>query len=432
MRLKRRGAKKRLSPMYIVVVLVLSLLYIWSVYNIPIMAVGIKHLRKTRKKRTIIKKPSGERLPTFSIVVPAKDEEKVVGRLLRSLLKLDYPREKKDIVVVEDGSTDRTNKICTEYAALHSDQIRLTHQSASNGKPSALNYALKHVKGEIVAVFDADNVPEPDVLLRAAEYFEDPSISAVQGRACSINAHQNMLTRFISYEEAVRYETYIRGKDALHLFVPLTGSCYFIRRKALEDVGGWDDQALSEDMEMAAKLTERSHNIKYAPDVRSLQENPTNLTQLFTQRTRWFRGSMEVSLKYGRLLRNFSRRSFDAEMTLSAPYMFLPCVLGYLLGSLSLVFPFSPDPVLTFMAQGLAFVNTITLLLIALALIGLTKPRKITNLLWLPFVYAYWMVQNLVALYAFVQIVLKRPRRWMKTTKTGVITTEGHILQASV
>lgn len=405
----------------------LSVLYIWSIYNIPVLAVGVRDLWRKSKETKKASHSSKKKLPAFSIIIPAKDEEKVVGRLLDSLLKLNYPPKKREIIVVEDGSADKTAEICANYSKQYPNQIKLVQQPESNGKPSALNCALKHVSGEIVAVLDADNVLEPDALLRVAEYFEDQSIDAVQGRACSINAKENMLTRFISYEEAVRYETYIRGKDALKLFVPLTGSCYFIRRSVLEDVSGWDDQALSEDVEMAARLTERNYSIKYAPDVRSWQESPTNLTQLFRQRTRWFRGSMEVSLKYGRLLRNFSKKSFDAEMTLTGPYMFLPCVLGYFLGLLSLVFPFSPNPVLTFMARGLAFVNTVTLLLIGTALIYLTKPRKMMNLLWLPFVYAYWLVQNIVALYAFAQILLKRPRKWMKTAKTGVVTVEGYV-----
>ena len=421
-----------INILFILVVVVLSVLYVWSLYNIPILVVGVKHLLKTKRKGATTAKPSGKKLPTFSIIIPAKDEEKVVGRLLNSLLKLDYPSEKKDIVVVEGGSTDRTAKICTEYAAQYSDQIRLVHQSGSNGKPSALNYALKHARGDIVAVFDADNVLESDLLLRAAGYFEDSATTAVQGRACSINSNENMLARFISYEEMVRYETYIRGKDTLNLFVPLTGSCYFIRRNVLEAVGGWDNQALSEDMEMAARLTEKNLNIKYASDVRSWQENPASLAQLFRQRLRWFRGSMEVSLKYGRLLKHLSKKSFDAEVTLSGPYMFLPCVLGYMLGLVSLVFPLSPNPVLTFMSQGLAFVNTFTLLLIGAALVYLTKPMKMTNLLWLPFVYAYWMVQNLVALCAFFQLLFKRPRKWKKTAKTGSVDIGNLVVQASL
>jgi cellulose synthase/poly-beta-1,6-N-acetylglucosamine synthase-like glycosyltransferase len=367
-----------------------------------------------------------------SIIVPVRDEERVIGRLLEALLRLDYPLEKREILIVEDGSVDKTVEICREYAGRYPDQVRLLHQSTSNGKPSALNYALKHVRGELVAVFDADSVLEPDTLLKAAEYFEDPSIAAVQGRPYSINADENMLSRFISYEEAVRYETYLRGKDVMNLFVPLTGSCYFVRRSVLEKVGGWDDGSLSEDTELSARLVEDGYNIKYASDVRSWQENPVNLTQLFRQRTRWFRGSMEVSLKYGKLLKSWNRKSIDAEMTLTGPFMLLPCALGYMLGLFSLAFPFSPDPVLTFIAQGLAFINTVTLLLIGAALIYLTKPRKMTNLLWLPFVYAYWMVQNLVAVYAFAQIVLKRPPRWMKTAKTGVVTAETHVLQSSL
>lgn len=74
------------------------------------------------------------------------------------------------------------------------------------------------------------------------------------------------------------------------------------------------------------------------------------------------------------------------------------------------------------MGQGLALANTVTLLLIGTALIYLTKPRKMANLLWLPFVYTYWIVQNLVAVYAFAQIVLKRRRRWAKTSKSAVVT----------
>jgi cellulose synthase/poly-beta-1,6-N-acetylglucosamine synthase-like glycosyltransferase len=212
---------------------------------------------------------------------------------------------------------------------------------------------------------------------------------------------------------------YIRGKDTLNLYVPLNGSCYFVRRSIIEEVGGWDERCLSEDVEMAAKLTGKGCTIRYASDVRSWQENPANLFEFFKQRTRWFRGSMEVSLKYGKLLRNLTRKTLDAELTLAGPFLFVPSMFGYFLSLYSLVFPFPHELVLTFMAQGLAFLNNFSILLIVISLIYLAKTRKGINLLWLPFVYAYWMVQNFVAFYAFVQIILNRPRKWVKTTKTG-------------
>jgi len=362
-----------------------------------------------------------EGLPTVSIVVPVKNEERVIGRLLEALLRLDYPSQKREIIVVEDGSADKTVQKCKEYVGRFSCRIKLLHKPVSDGKPSALNYALRHAKGEIVAVFDADNVPELDALIKAAEYFDHPSVAALQGTTCSLNADENMLTKFVSYEEAVRFKVYVRGKDALRLFVPLTGSCCFIRRSVLKEVGGWDEDALSEDMEMSVRLTERGYNIKYAPDLRSWQENPANLTQLMRQRTRWLRGCMEIALKYGKLVTKRNRKNIDAELTLAGPYMFATCFLGYLMAVYTFLVPIQPDPVSMIMAQVTSLLTMVLLLIVGVALIYITKPRRVTNLLWLPFIYAYWSLQTFMALYASIQIVLRRPKGWVKTVKTGAI-----------
>lgn len=397
----------------------LLVLCVWTLYNIPVLAVGVRNLWRSSRKREETSSLGGDGLPTVSIVVPVKDEEKVVGRLLKSLLKLDYPREKREIIVVEDGSVDNTAKICAQYAKLYSDQIKLIRQPASTGKPSALNCALNHIQGEIAAVLDADNVPEPDLLLRAAEYFREPSLAALQGRACAINAEENMLTKFISYEEAVRYETYIRGKDALNLFVPITGSCYFIRKNVLLDVGGWDNECLSEDMEMALRLTKRGYRIKYGPEVRSWQENPVSLIQLIRQRTRWFRGDMEMALKYGKLMIKPNRRNIDAEMTLLGPFLFILCLVSYFLGPLTFLSSFQSEIIFLIVTQVTLAITLVPLFILGIALMYVARPWRVANLLWLPFIYAYWSLQTLLASYAFLQIVLRRPKEWTKTVKTG-------------
>lgn len=399
----------------------LSVFYVWTLYNIPVMAVGVRHLRRANKRRRA-PKPDEERLPTVSILVPVKNEEKVVGRLLRVLVDMDYPEQKKEIIVIDDDSKDKTVEICRSYVERYPNLIRLVLKPTSNRKASALNYGLRYAKGEIVATFDADNVPEPDALMRAAEYFEDPSTAAVQGRICSINADQNMLTKFISYEEAVRYEVYMRGKDRLGLFVDLAGTCQFIRRSVLETVGGWDEESLCEDMEMSFRLTENDCNIRYASEIRSWQENPANVTQLIRQRTRWYRGSMEVGLKYGKLVKKLNRKRVDAELTIMGPYIVALCLASYLMALYSLVVPIPSDVVFTVMAQVASLFTFVTLLIAGLALIQVTKPLKVGNIMWLPFIYAYWSVQTFMASLALVQIVLRRPRRWTKTKRTGVVT----------
>jgi cellulose synthase/poly-beta-1,6-N-acetylglucosamine synthase-like glycosyltransferase len=411
------------NPLYIVAVGVFSIIIAWTLYNIPILVAGVRHLRRSGEKGRKFSFLSEEELPTVSIIVPVKDEEKVVGRLLEALLRLDYPPEKKEIVIVEDGSVDKTVELCREYAKRYPGQVRLFRQRTSNGKPSALNYALKHVRGEIVAVFDADNVPEPDILKKAVKYFEDPSTAAVQGRAYSINADLNMLTKFLSYEEAVRYEIYIRGKDVLNLFVPLTGSCYFVRKNVLMDVDGWEDTSLSEDVEMALNLAKRGYRIRYAPEIRSWQENPENLTQLIKQRIRWFRGEMEIALKCGKLMTKPNRVNIDAEMTLAGPYLFILCLISYIMLLWGLFVPFPKDFVFLAVNQVTFLITMIPLFVVGVALVYVTKPRSAVNLTWLPFIYAYWVLQTFLASYALLQIVLRRPRKWTKTVKTGIATS---------
>jgi cellulose synthase/poly-beta-1,6-N-acetylglucosamine synthase-like glycosyltransferase len=410
-----------MNPLYLAAIIVISLVYAWTLYNVPILVIGVSRLRKNKSKKQKFSACSRDDLPSISIIVPVKNEENVIGRLLNSLLKTDYPKEKREFIVVEDGSTDQTAKICKGFEKRHPDQVKVICQSNSDGKPSALIEALKHVKGEIVGVFDADNVPEADALLRVSNYFCDSSVVAVQGRVCAINAEENMLTQLVAHEETIRYEGFMGGKEALSLFVPLNGSCYFVRKTVLEDVGGWDATALSEDTELAARLIHNGHKIKYASDVRSWQEYPSSFFGFLKQRARWFRGTMEVGFKYGKLLKNLNRISFDAEITMGGSFIFISCLVGYFIALLSFVIPFKPDFVSLFLANATSLLTVVLLALAGVAMVYTTKPRRIRNVLWVPFLYLYWIVQNFIAFYALMQIILRRPKTWLKTEKNGVI-----------
>ena len=399
----------------------LFIVYAWSFYNLPILVAGVKSFRK--KGKYLSKKPDAEDVfPFFSIVVPMKNEENVVSRVLEAFSQMQYPADKKEVIVVEDGSLDKTVDVCRSFAKDQRLNLKVIHRAFSRGKPSALNAGIARAKGEIIAVFDADNVPAADALLNVRKYFDDQQVAAVQGRTFSINSKENMLTEIISREEDVWYEAYLRGKDALDLFVHLKGSCQFIRRDVLEEVGGFDAEALSEDMEFSAKMTERGYKIRYAPDVQALEESPSKLKQLFRQRTRWFRGTMDVALKYGRLMARPSRRSLDAELTLFGPIVLIVSLLAYIGTSYVTIMPFPLSVMLQFAAQLTALGATIAIFLCGLVLVYSSRPRKTSSLLWLPFIYFYWFLQTFIAVYAILLMVLRRPRRWLKTEKTGIIS----------
>ena len=180
-----------------------------------------------------------------------------------------------EIIVVDGNSKDATSTICSEFSAKYPNIIKTICESSSRGKPTALNLALPHLTGEIVGVFDADSVPEKDTLRKIASYFNDQSVMAVQGKACSLNEKKNMLTRIASMEEKAWFQALLTGREKLNLFVPLTGSCQFVRSKVLKELGGWDETALAEDVELALRLVEKDYLVKYAPDVCSWQETPS-------------------------------------------------------------------------------------------------------------------------------------------------------------
>jgi cellulose synthase/poly-beta-1,6-N-acetylglucosamine synthase-like glycosyltransferase len=358
-------------------------------------------------------------LPLVSIIVPVKNEEKVVARLLNALTSLNYPSGKKEVIVVNDTSTDSTGEICLQYALTH-PEVRVLEKTTSTTKAGALNFGATYAHGEIIATFDGDSVPEPGALLNAVKYFADPSVAGVQGRICSINAGQNMLTRFISYEWGVQYELYLRGKDALDLYVGLAGTCQFIRKEALDAVGGWNENSLGEDTDLSVRLIEKGKVIRYASEVRTFEESPFNIKSLLAQRVRWYRGNIEVGLRFGRLMKRPTVRRFDAEMTLFGTFMILLCVVNYVAPFWAFSVP--STLVTTVIVQFTCFATLFMLGMVGVALACMVKPLKVRNVFWLPFIYAYWGFQSFIAMYALFEILLRRKRRWRKTEHSGQVT----------
>jgi cellulose synthase/poly-beta-1,6-N-acetylglucosamine synthase-like glycosyltransferase len=181
---------------------------------------------------------------------------------------------------------------------------------------------------------------------------------------------------------------------------------------------------LSEDIEISARLTKNNYRIRYASDVVAWQESPSKLKTLFKQRTRWFRGITELSFKYGTLMARLRWKNLDAEATLFAPFILISSLLPYLLAVYALFTVFPSNVLLSYVLQFGMITTTLSLLICGFALVYATKPLKIRNILWLPFVYFYWSLQAFIALYAVFLILLRRPKRWIKTDKTGLVSKQ--------
>jgi cellulose synthase/poly-beta-1,6-N-acetylglucosamine synthase-like glycosyltransferase len=270
---------------------------------------------------------------------------------------------------------------------------------------------------DVVAVFDADSLPEPETLNKVTAYLQDQNIVALQGRTTSINEKSNALTRVISQEEKAWYQMLLNGREKLGLFIPLNGSCQFVRRTVLEELHGWDENSLTEDVELALRLLERNHRVKYAPDICSGQETPTVLSSLIKQRTRWYRGYMETALKYGRLLDNINRQTLDAEISLAGPFMMIVSLLSYI--NWFIVVALSQTNMIIDFTGLIIALTVVSLFSIGIGLTASEKPIKPKNILWVPMIYIYWLMQMFIAGWAFLKLVFRRKRDWSKTAKTG-------------
>jgi len=398
----------------IISIALLAFLLFWSIYNGSIIYVGIRNKRKD----TFSRKKVSKTLPSFSIIVPTKNEELVVGRCLQGLMDIDYPKDKIEIVVVDGNSADKTLQVCDEFSKKYPNNIKVVAEKVPHGKPAALNLALAHTTMEIVGIFDSDSLPDRDVLNKTAAYFEDNKIMAVQGRTTSLNEKSNALTRVIAMEEKAWFQMLLSGRECLQLFVPLNGTCQFVKRTVLDELNGWDESSLTEDVELAVRLVEKDHLIKYAPDVCSGQETPDNLGSLTKQRIRWYRGYMETALKYGRLLNKVNRRRVDAEVSLAGPFMMVVSLLSYINWFVVVVFLTQNNPVINFTGLVIAL-TAVSLISVGIALAASEKPIEIKNIGWIPFIYAYWLIQMFVAGWAFLKLILRRKRVWTKTEKMG-------------
>ena len=405
-----------LTVMEIIIMLLFTIIALWSIYHFPIAFFGLLGFWRRRAPRDDDDIPY---TPKVSVIVPVKNGASVLDRLMASLLSSDYPREKMEVILVEDGSTDGSYELCKHYEEKYPEFVRVIHRERSRGKPDALSCGTSLASGEVLAVFDVDSVVNPATFKLALRHFDDPRVAAVQGRTISMNSRDSLLTWLIYLEECW-FSVMLLGRHKLNLFTPLTGSCMFIRKSCLEKVGGWDRDSLTEDVELAIRLVKHGYVIIYEKEARCLQEAPTRLKHLALQRNRWYRGYLETLIKSFSLLRRFSLKILDAMILLSSPIFALLSQIFYPL-AISSAIMISSSPLLQLILQLSLIPLIASLTAFTIAILLLVKPRDIRLLLLAPTIYAYWCFLSMIALKSCIDILIGAPRRWIATPKEGYI-----------
>lgn len=243
-----------------------------------------------------------EEYPTVSILVPAHNEALVIVRTVRALLNMEYPKDRYEVIVINDNSSDDTAEKLEELQGEFPDRklivISTGPEVGGKGKSNALNIGFSVSTGEVIAIYDADNTPESDALAILVEnLMEDDKIGAVIGKFRTRNRNASLLSRFVNIETLAYQCMNQAGRYFFFKLCTIPGTNYVIRRKLIEEIGGWDTQALSEDTEISFRLYRMGYYIKQMPLAVTWEQEPHLLSVWFRQRTRWAKGNIYVLVK---------------------------------------------------------------------------------------------------------------------------------------
>lgn len=264
--------------------------------------------------------------PLFTAIVPAYNEEETITATLASLINLDYPRRKKEIIVVNDGSADKTKEMAEKFIARHPQENITLISQENQGKGRAMNVGLEKAKGEFFACLDADSFIAENALKEMLPYFEDKNVAAVCP-LLKVKKPGSVLQKvqWVEYMINMFYKFLNAKLDCIHV-TPGPFSVY--RTKVIKELGGYDEKTITEDLEIAIRLQKHHYKIVQTFDAIVETVAPDTWKQLFRQRIRWYKGSIDNAIAYKKLLFNKEYGDFGY---VRMPTIFLSGIVTFVL-----------------------------------------------------------------------------------------------------
>lgn len=272
------------------------------------------------------KKKKLEKFSLFSVIVPAYNEEDSITATLQSLADLDYPKDKMEVIVVNDGSKDRTKAMVEQFIAQHPSHKIIQIDQENRGKGNAMNQGLAIAKGEYFACLDADSFVSSNALQVMLPLFDQKNIAAV----CPMIKVKNPKTVL----EKVQWYEYIL--NMFHRFLNAKLNCLHVtpgpfsvyRTDVIRKIGGFDEQTITEDLEIAVRLQKHNYRILHTFDVIVETIAPSSWRALFRQRVRWYKGATDNTFRYKEMV--FNKKYGDFGM-MRMPTIVLSGILAIVL-----------------------------------------------------------------------------------------------------
>ncbi|AOR23544.1 glycosyltransferase [Clostridium taeniosporum] len=405
-----------------------SLGVIWIIIfvNIVLVVYGYIYYSKVHNKKMEEKL---EYYPFVSVMVPAHNEAIVIRKTVESLLELDYPKDRYEIIVINDNSSDNSAEILQEIKE-NSPKRNLIIINTDNiiggkGKSNALNIGLKRSIGKILAIYDADNTPDSKALKYLVQTLvEDNKLGAVIGKFRCRNKDKNLLTNFINIETLTYQWMAQAGRWEMFKLCTIPGTNFVVRRSIMEEMNGWDTKAVTEDTEVSFRIYMMGYKIKFMPLAVTYEQEPQTLSVWFKQRIRWAKGNTYVVIKNFKYLfkKGFGVTKFDILYYTMIYFLFLSASI---FSDLLFLLGFGDIIQINITGYGLilwVMAYTVFNLSIMIAISTEKGELNIKNISVIAIMYftycKLWAIVAAIGFYNYIKdSLLKRESKWYKTER---------------
>ena len=287
---------------YIVVAAYAFSLLLIFLFSLGQLNLAWHYLRKRlkEKRQPAAPQPLPATLPRVTVQLPIFNEKYVVERLIDCIMAFDYPKELLEVQVLDD-STDETKAIVTNKVAQWQQQgydiQQVLRPNRKGFKAGALQYGLDKAKGEYIAIFDADFLPQPDFLKQTLPHFADSQVGVVQTRWGHLNKEYSMLTKLQAFGLDAHFSVEQSGRSHAGSFINFNGTAGIWRRICITDAGGWSADTLTEDLDLSYRAQMKGWRFQFLEDVVSPAELPVIMPAIKSQQYRWNKGAAETARK---------------------------------------------------------------------------------------------------------------------------------------
>ena len=279
----------------ILYVFFMSFIFLYSLIQGHLLLIYIK--RKKPSQLTFI---DVNYVPNVTIQLPLYNEKYVVERLIDQILKIEYPKDKLEIQVLDDSNDETLNIVKNKVNSEREKGFNITHFTRNENigfKAGALQAGMQVIKGEFIAIFDADFLPEKDFLKKTIPYFKNKEIGVVQTRWAHLNKEYSTLTRLQAFGLDAHFTIEQTAKNSAGHFINFNGTAGVWRKSCIDDAGGWQSDTITEDLDLSYRAQMKGWKFKYLEEVGAPAELPVAMNALKNQQFRWTKGAAETAKK---------------------------------------------------------------------------------------------------------------------------------------